>query len=78
MHPHATTLMSVEAATAALYVHYASIRDKCVSMPIHSAFWGKNTIFLWALAMYLREPIYVWVVDRAGTAHVQQYSFAER
>ena len=77
MHPHATTLMSVKAAKAALYVHYASTRDKCVSMPIHSAFWGKNTI-LWALAMYLREPIYVRVVDRAGTAHVQQYSFAER
>ena len=28
-----------------------------------------------ALAVYHREPIYVWITDRAGTAHVQQYSF---
>uniref|UniRef100_A0AAV1TVP0 Uncharacterized protein n=1 Tax=Peronospora matthiolae TaxID=2874970 RepID=A0AAV1TVP0_9STRA len=69
-----TPPVSVEAATAALYAHYAASREQCFSTALPSAFWSETTI-LRALAMYLREPIYVWGVDETGNCSARQFSF---
>uniref|UniRef100_A0AAV1TXI2 Uncharacterized protein n=1 Tax=Peronospora matthiolae TaxID=2874970 RepID=A0AAV1TXI2_9STRA len=69
-----TLPVPVEAATAALYAHYAASREQCVSTALPSAFWSETTI-LRALAMYLREPVYVWGVDETGNCSARQFSF---
>lgn len=64
----------IAAATAALYAHYAAVQRTSVTEPVPQAFW-EGTHVLRAMAVYLREPLYVWDVAADNTAHVQQYSY---
>ncbi|KAE9361166.1 hypothetical protein PF008_g1309 [Phytophthora fragariae] len=65
---------SQEAAAAMLYAHYVKMREVSVATSVPQAFWGGLTV-LRAVAVYLREPIYVWDVDAADRVYVQQYSY---
>ncbi|CAI5731781.1 unnamed protein product [Peronospora farinosa] len=64
-----------QAATAALFKHYLLIRDVLVMRDVPMEFWEGPHI-LRAVAVYLREPVYVWDVSANDTAHVQRYTFA--
>ncbi|KAE8972863.1 hypothetical protein PR001_g26477 [Phytophthora rubi] len=65
---------SVKAAAAALFAHYAKMRTISVATKVPQTFWeGPNV--LRAMAVYLREPVYVWDIDAEDIAHVQQYSY---
>ncbi|KAE9118866.1 hypothetical protein PF006_g18487 [Phytophthora fragariae] len=65
---------SQEAAAAMLYAHYFKMRAVSVGTPVPQAFWEGPTV-LRAMAVYLREPVYVWDIDAADRAYVQQYTF---
>ena len=67
-------LRTLKGATAALYTHHAGMRNRSVAHAIPQDFWG-SALFLRALAVYLREPVYVWDVDADGMAHAQQYPY---
>ncbi|CAI5747145.1 unnamed protein product [Peronospora destructor] len=63
-----------EEATAALYAHYAGTRNHTVAQALPKDFWG-GSLLLRALAVYLRETVYVWDVAANGSAHAQQYHY---
>ncbi|KAE8909802.1 hypothetical protein PF005_g19624 [Phytophthora fragariae] len=65
---------SQEAAAAMLYAHYVKMREVSVATSVPQVFWEEPTVVR-AMAVYLREPIYVWDVDAADRAYVQQYSY---
>ncbi|EGZ22884.1 hypothetical protein PHYSODRAFT_484539, partial [Phytophthora sojae] len=65
---------SDKAAAAALYAHYAKMRAVSVADKMPQAFWEGPHV-LRAMAVYLREPVYVWDVAPDDTAHAQQYTY---
>ncbi|KAE9112532.1 hypothetical protein PF010_g10407 [Phytophthora fragariae] len=65
---------SVEAAAATLFAHYTTMRSVSVATPVPQAFWEGPTV-LRAMAVYLREPIYVWDIGADDKSYVQQYSY---
>ncbi|KAE8964879.1 hypothetical protein PF011_g28501 [Phytophthora fragariae] len=65
---------SKEAATSALFTHYAQERDRPTNVRVPSSFWaGPNE--LRAMAQYLRDPFIVLDVNRSGDAQVQRYTY---
>ncbi|KAE9046312.1 hypothetical protein PR001_g4617 [Phytophthora rubi] len=65
---------SQEAAAAMLYAHYVKMRAVSVGTPVPQAYREGPTV-LRGMAVYLREPVYVWDIDEADRAYVQQYTF---
>ncbi|OWZ14412.1 hypothetical protein PHMEG_00012116 [Phytophthora megakarya] len=63
-----------DAAIATLYAHYAAAQQTSVTVQVPQAFW-EGTHILRAMAVYLREPLYVWDVHADSIAHVQQYNY---
>ncbi|GMF41549.1 unnamed protein product [Phytophthora fragariaefolia] len=74
MYPGEAPPATQEAAAAMLYAHYVKMREVSVGTTVPQTFWEGPTV-LRAMAVYLREPVYVWDVDAADRAHVQQYSY---
>ncbi|OWZ13982.1 hypothetical protein PHMEG_00012613 [Phytophthora megakarya] len=67
---------STEAATAALYAHYAQERSRSVNSQVPASFWASTEV-LRAIAQYLREPLYVLDVNAHNDAHVQKYYYKD-
>nr|KAE8919830.1 hypothetical protein PF009_g29869 [Phytophthora fragariae] len=65
---------SVNGATAALYVHYDTARQRSVGRNVPASFWA-GPHELRALAQYLREPIIVFDVSENTDAHMQRYCY---
>ncbi|GMF57082.1 unnamed protein product [Phytophthora fragariaefolia] len=65
---------TTEACAAMLFAHYTKMRAISVATPVPLAFWEDPTV-LRAMAVYLREPVYVWDVGDGDLAYVQQYSY---
>ncbi|KAJ8546734.1 hypothetical protein ON010_g11501 [Phytophthora cinnamomi] len=74
LYPGAPAPTSTARVTAALFAHYAEARATSVTTNVSGVFWEGPRV-LRALAVYLREPVYVWDVGVDGTAHVQQYAY---
>ncbi|OWZ15271.1 hypothetical protein PHMEG_00011123 [Phytophthora megakarya] len=74
LYPGVAPPATAESATAALYAHYATVQRTSVTEPVPQAFW-EGTHVLRAMAVCLREQLYVWDVASDNTAHVQQYSY---
>ena len=58
----------------ALYARYAVLWVILVDDAVQSPFWSETTV-LRALEVFLREPIYVQVVNYDGHVNAQRHSF---
>lgn len=76
IYPNQQPPISMEAATAALFAHYAQERVRSVNSHVPHDFWA-GTEVLRAMAQYLREPLYVMDVNEHNDAHVQQYYYKD-
>ncbi|GMF51713.1 unnamed protein product [Phytophthora fragariaefolia] len=65
---------SVEACAATLFAHYTKMKAISVATPVSFTFWEGPTV-LRAMAVYLRETIYVWDIGADDMAYAQQYAY---
>ncbi|OWZ15500.1 hypothetical protein PHMEG_00010842 [Phytophthora megakarya] len=76
LYPDREHTESVAAATASLFTHYVTERDRSVSSRVASRFWA-GTHELRAMAQYLREPLLVLDVNEHNDVHIQRYMYKE-
>ncbi|KAE9240238.1 hypothetical protein PF004_g7592 [Phytophthora fragariae] len=73
MYPAIVAPNTSTGATAKLYAHFAADRQVCTSTTIFSRARAPQ-IELRALAVFSREPIYVWTIGDNGATRLDQYT----
>ncbi|KAE9020703.1 hypothetical protein PR002_g12453 [Phytophthora rubi] len=76
LYPTQPPIVNREAATAALFAHYAQERVRSTKVQVPSRFWA-GPHELRAMAQYLREPLLVLSVHSGGDAQFQRYMYKD-